>query len=94
MNMSQSKLFIPAELTSELTWCRTLRLLFHDESKLVVLTSTSVRDQVESIYSKPPLGPVKETQVQVEHAGGISNEFGCWTNVRLFSLLKCKSYDV
>lgn len=64
---------------------RTLKKLMRNDGKLVLLTSTSVRDEVQEVY-KNVVGGLKETQIKVEHAGGISNEFACWTNVRCLLL--------
>jgi hypothetical protein len=58
----------------------TLRRLFHAGSKLVLLTSTSVAHLLPKIYDEPPVGPLVETGVRVEHASGISNAFGVWCN--------------
>lgn len=59
---------------------KTLRRLLRPDGKVVLLTSTSVAHLLPTIYDAPPIGPLYETKIQVEHAGGISNEFAVWTN--------------
>ena len=59
---------------------KTLRQLLRPNGRVVLLTSTSVAHLLPEIYDAPPVGPLYETQIKVEHAGGISNAFGLWTN--------------
>ncbi|GAA5954142.1 hypothetical protein JCM3765_005302 [Sporobolomyces pararoseus] len=48
--------------------------------KLILLTSTSVSSLPEIYSKKSGLGPLEETDLRVEHAGGIQNEFRVWTS--------------
>jgi len=56
---------------------QTLRLIMRPEAKLILLTSTSVREVLDRLYVDPPLGPLVETSLQVEH-GQLANDFKCW----------------
>ncbi|PPQ69233.1 hypothetical protein CVT25_006950 [Psilocybe cyanescens] len=56
---------------------QTLRQLLHPKSKLIVVTSTSVEDILEKLYSSPPLGPLRKTSIDPEH-GRLANDFACW----------------
>ncbi|GAA5953445.1 hypothetical protein JCM21900_005666 [Sporobolomyces salmonicolor] len=58
-----------------------LKHLLKPSGKLILLTSTSVESRPQ-IYASPPIGPLHETTLRVEHAGGIRNEFRVWTSWR------------
>ncbi|KAF5355864.1 hypothetical protein D9756_004336 [Leucocoprinus leucothites] len=57
--------------------CQTLRQVLKPTAKLILLTSTSIEDVIEKLYSVPPLGPMKKTALKVEH-GQLANDFACW----------------
>ncbi|GAA5986296.1 hypothetical protein JCM5350_002973 [Sporobolomyces pararoseus] len=67
------------EITNKHLSAGLRKLLKPDSGKLILLTSTSVSSLPE-IYSEQPLGPLNETSLRVEHAGGIQNEFRVWTS--------------
>ncbi|GAA5880820.1 hypothetical protein JCM16303_005130 [Sporobolomyces ruberrimus] len=56
-----------------------LKNILKPDGKLILLTSTSV-SALPQIYSEAPIGPLNETSLRVEHAGGIQNEFRVWTS--------------
>ncbi|GAA6009170.1 hypothetical protein JCM11491_005779 [Sporobolomyces phaffii] len=56
-----------------------LKKILKPDGKLVLLTSTSV-SSLPTIYAHAPIGPLHETSLRVEHAGGIQNEFRVWTS--------------
>ncbi|GAA5942634.1 protein-lysine N-methyltransferase [Sporobolomyces koalae] len=56
-----------------------LQNILKPDGKLILLTSTSVTS-LPKIYSQAPIGPLNETSLRVEHAGGIQNEFRVWTS--------------
>jgi len=56
-----------------------LKNILKPDGKLILLTSTSV-SALPQIYSEAPIGPLHETSLRVEHAGGIQNEFRVWTS--------------
>ncbi|GAA5915954.1 hypothetical protein JCM5296_002218 [Sporobolomyces johnsonii] len=58
-----------------------LKHLLKPSGKLILLTSTSV-ESLPQIYAAPPIGPLHETSLRVEHANGIQNEFRVWTSWR------------
>ena len=59
----------------------TLRLILRPDARFVLLTSVSVADALPSVYASPPVGPLHRAPgLHVEHAGGIQNAFGAWTN--------------
>ncbi|KAJ8292091.1 Protein-lysine N-methyltransferase EFM5 [Rhodotorula toruloides] len=59
----------------------TLRSLLKPDGKLILLTSTSVSSILPKVYDSPPVGPLRKTSLQVEHAGGrLQNDFGGWSN--------------
>ncbi|KAJ3572312.1 hypothetical protein NP233_g3155 [Leucocoprinus birnbaumii] len=64
------------EVTNEKV-CQTLRQVLKPTAKLILLTSTSVIDVIEKLYKAPPLGPMKQTALTVEH-GQLANDFACW----------------
>ena len=47
------------------------------DAKLLLLTSTSVEDVLEKLYTERPLGPLKRTSMVVEH-GQLANSFASW----------------
>lgn len=47
--------------------------------KLIVLTSTSVSNVLEKLYDSPPLGPLRQTKIEVLH-GQLRNDFACWAS--------------
>ncbi|KAJ2922382.1 hypothetical protein H1R20_g14715, partial [Candolleomyces eurysporus] len=56
----------------------TLRQIMKSkDSKLLLLTSTSVEDVVKQVYDEPPVGPLKRTALVVEH-GQLANDFASW----------------
>ncbi|SGZ24000.1 BQ5605_C023g09678 [Microbotryum silenes-dioicae] len=59
---------------------KTLKQILKPDSKLLLLTSTSVEHLFDQIYTEAPLGPLIKTDIQVGHAGGIQNNFGVWRN--------------
>ncbi|KAK4057472.1 Protein-lysine N-methyltransferase efm5 [Microbotryomycetes sp. JL221] len=59
---------------------KTLKLLLKPRGRLILLTSTSVEHLFDSIYTDEPVGPLRKTDIQVTHAGGIANSFGVWAN--------------
>ncbi|BGP51308.1 Protein-lysine N-methyltransferase efm5 [Rhodotorula kratochvilovae] len=69
--------------TTNRYFLRTLQSLLSPEGKLVLLTSTSTRAFLPSVYmpESAPAGPLYRTSMQVEHAGSrLQNEFGVWTS--------------
>jgi len=56
---------------------RTLRQILHLNSKLILLTSTSIEDILSKLYNTPPLGPLRRTSIDPEH-GRLANDFACW----------------
>ncbi|GAA5866073.1 hypothetical protein JCM8547_000586 [Rhodosporidiobolus lusitaniae] len=58
----------------------TLRSLLKPSGKLLLLTSTSVEARPR-VYDSAPIGPLHETTMEVEHAGGrLQNDFRCWAS--------------
>ncbi|GAA5933445.1 hypothetical protein JCM3775_000696 [Rhodotorula graminis] len=68
--------------TTNRYFAQTLNSLLDPTSgKLVLLTSTSTRAFLPSVYTSPPAGPLYRTSFAVEHAGSrLQNEFGVWTS--------------
>ncbi|TNY17312.1 putative N6-adenine methyltransferase-domain-containing protein [Rhodotorula diobovata] len=67
--------------TTNRYFAETLNALLRPEGKLVLLTSTSTRPFLPSVYISPPAGPLHRTDFRVEHAGSrLQNEFGVWTS--------------
>ncbi|GAA5970107.1 hypothetical protein JCM8115_001242 [Rhodotorula mucilaginosa] len=59
----------------------TLQSLLKPDGKLILLTSTSVSSILPKVYSEPPIGPLRRTTMEVEHAGGrLQNDFACWAS--------------
>ncbi|GAA5887199.1 hypothetical protein JCM3774_000621 [Rhodotorula dairenensis] len=59
----------------------TLRSLLKPDGKLILLTSTSVATILPKVYTDAPIGPLRRTTMQVEHAGGrLQNDFACWAS--------------
>lgn len=59
----------------------TLRSLLKPNGKLILLTSTSVSSILPQVYSESPIGPLRRTTMEVEHAGGrLQNDFACWAS--------------
>ncbi|POY74161.1 hypothetical protein BMF94_2735 [Rhodotorula taiwanensis] len=59
----------------------TLRSLLKPNGKLLLLTSTSVSSVLPKVYTEAPVGPLRRTTVEVEHAGGrLQNDFACWAS--------------
>lgn len=54
--------------------------------KVLLITGCSIGDKAAEIYSgldlrsTPEKGTLQRTALQVEHASGISNDFGAWAN--------------
>jgi len=57
--------------------CQTLRQVLKPRARLLLITSTSVEDLIEKLYSAPPLGPMKKTALVVEHEQ-LANNFAAW----------------
>jgi len=53
------------------------QILHPTQGKLLVITSTSVEDVLFRIYNRPPIGPLRRTQINVEHRQ-LANDFACW----------------
>ncbi|GAA5984363.1 hypothetical protein JCM10908_003315 [Rhodotorula pacifica] len=59
----------------------TLRSLLNPNGKLILLTSTSVSSILPKVYTEAPIGPLRRTTMEVEHAGGrLQNDFACWAS--------------
>lgn len=59
---------------------KTLRQILHPtRGKLVLLTSTSIEPILHRLYDSPPLGPLRKTDIEVEH-GRLANDFACWAS--------------
>ncbi|KAF9446783.1 hypothetical protein P691DRAFT_761334 [Macrolepiota fuliginosa MF-IS2] len=56
---------------------QTLRQILKPTAKLILVTSTSVEDVIAKLYDAPPLGPMRKTELMVEH-GQLANDFACW----------------
>ncbi|KAJ6509114.1 putative N6-adenine methyltransferase-domain-containing protein [Mycena vulgaris] len=56
---------------------KTLRQIMRPDGKLLVLTSTSVSPILEKLYDSAPIGPLKQTKIQVVHSQ-LRNDFACW----------------
>ncbi|KIK66012.1 hypothetical protein GYMLUDRAFT_239673 [Collybiopsis luxurians FD-317 M1] len=56
---------------------QTIRQILRPSGKLIVITSKSVVPALREIYNEPPLGPLKEAALVVEH-GRLTNDFACW----------------
>lgn len=62
---------------------QTLSLILHPtRGRLLLLTSTSVQC-LPIVYNDRPIGPLFNTGLKIEHAGGIANDFGCWASWEL-----------
>uniref|UniRef100_A0A0W0GCP7 Uncharacterized protein n=1 Tax=Moniliophthora roreri TaxID=221103 RepID=A0A0W0GCP7_MONRR len=56
----------------------TLRQILNPKrGKLVMITSTSVENVLDEVYSQPPLGALRRAVLEVEH-GQLANDFACW----------------
>ena len=55
----------------------TLKHVMKKDAKLLLLTSTSVQDVLEKLYTEAPIGPLKRTSMVVEH-GQLANDFASW----------------
>lgn len=72
----------PATQVTNRYFATTLRSLLKPDGKLILLTSTSVSSILPKVYDSPPVGPLRKTSLQVEHAGGrLQNDFGGWSNL-------------
>ncbi|KAJ7020228.1 putative N6-adenine methyltransferase-domain-containing protein [Mycena alexandri] len=56
---------------------KTLHQIMRPTGKLIVITSTSVTSVLDKLYDSAPLGPLRKTQIEVEH-GQLRNDFACW----------------
>ncbi|KAL0945700.1 hypothetical protein HGRIS_014851 [Hohenbuehelia grisea] len=62
------------------------RILRTDTGKLIIITSTSLEGEepaernkspLHIVYNSAPIGPLRRTQLNVEHVG-LQNDFACW----------------
>jgi hypothetical protein len=57
---------------------QTLRQILHPtKGKLFLITSTSIEDILYKLYDCQPLGPLKKTQIRIEH-DKLANDFASW----------------
>ncbi|KAL1747337.1 putative N6-adenine methyltransferase-domain-containing protein [Schizophyllum fasciatum] len=59
---------------------KALKLLLAPGAKLLLLTGVSTEPILERLYTAPPVGPLVKTALEVEHGGGLANDFACWGN--------------
>ncbi|KAL0068014.1 Protein-lysine N-methyltransferase efm5 [Marasmius tenuissimus] len=67
------------EITNKKIATTLRQILNPDRGKLIILTSTSVEDVLKSVYTEPPLGPLRKAIMDVEH-GQLANDFACWSS--------------
>lgn len=71
----------PSPQVTNRYFATTLRSLLKPNGKLILLTSTSVSSILPKVYSEPPIGNLRRTTMEVEHAGGrLQNDFACWAS--------------
>ncbi|KAJ7671857.1 hypothetical protein B0H17DRAFT_1335405 [Mycena rosella] len=55
----------------------TLRQILRPGGKLLLMTSVSIAPILERLYDSAPLGPLRQTKIEVVHSR-LRNDFACW----------------
>ena len=59
---------------------QSVQALLAPQGRMLLLTGRSVSDTAKRVYREVAGVQLRDTQLSVEHAGGLANDFGAWAS--------------
>ena len=59
---------------------QSVQALLAPQGRMLLLTGRSVSDTAKQVYKEVAGVQLRDTQLHVEHAGGLANDFGAWAS--------------